>query len=86
MVVMKSANLIEAIKRTGYDPYEYEECVAVNIQKKTWLVFGAHLFYELMEFEEVDEIMVLFANAESVKLEKDSLDVGVYFWGVPWEE
>ena len=83
---MKSANLIEAIKRTGYDPYEYEECVAVNIQKKTWLVFGAHLFYELMEFEEVDEIMVLFANAESVKLEKDSLDVGVYFWGVPWED
>ena len=83
---MRPANLIEAIKRTGHDPYEYEGDVAVNIQKKTWLVFGGHLFWELMEFEEADEIMVLFANTESVKLEKDSLDAGVWFWGVPWED
>ena len=83
---MKSSNLIAAIRLTGHDPYEYEGNVAVNIQKKTWLVFGGHLCWELMEFEEADEIMVLLANAESINLGKGSLDVGVWFWGVPWEE
>ena len=51
---MKPANLIEAIKRTGHDPYEYEGGVAVNIQKKTWLVFGGHLFWELMKTVNAD--------------------------------
>ena len=81
---MRPANLIEAIKRTGYVPEKSQDnLVTVIVEKRRLMKFGVELFVELIGYEDEAEIVAAIMDS-GYDWMKDGDEVLVEFF-VPWE-
>jgi len=82
---MRPANLIEAIKRTGYVPEKSQDnFVTVIVEKRRLMKFGVELFVELIGYEDEAEIVAAIMDS-CCDWMKDGDEVLVEFF-VPWED